>query len=263
MRRTAGSSRRSLSRWWCSGTRTVCRGRTRQVVWDDPVGDRAAPERRAPASHRHAPACRERARLQPDRRAQTAHDHEGRKAMSLSTTRVDLEEIEITMTEKLLAVVLVVFLYGRLVGVLEDRRHRPVRQPRCRDVLHLVRAGGGRASGPGSATGSARQEVAVQQARQDLELAREAYRTALDAGSTAPALEEDGTAPDSAISAAAQADGSDGPVRKPDAAGPAADAAYRRASNEALGGVETRAISSRSSVASRSSSPRSRSGTGC
>lgn len=152
--------------------------------------------------------------------------------MSLSTTRVDLEEIEITMTEKLLAIVLVVFL---LIGGLWayskiDDIGRSGSRAAETYFTSSERTAVARADQARQRLGQA--EVAVQQARQDLELAREAYRTALDAGSTAPALEKTYRATQRDFSAA-QMDAQTARAEA-EAAGPAADAAYRRASNEAL-----------------------------
>ena len=110
--------------------------------------------------------------------------------MSITTTRVDLEELEITKTEKLLAVVLTMFL---LVGGLwvyskiDDIGRSAL--PISGDVLHRHPSGR-----PSHAPTVARQrlsaaETAVSAARQNLVLARETYRTALDAGRKAPVLE--------------------------------------------------------------------------
>lgn len=151
--------------------------------------------------------------------------------MSIDTTRVDLEEIEITRTEKLLAVVLAVFLliggiwaYSKIddIGRSDDRSPATYFTASERTAVARADQAGQRLS---------RAEVAVQQARQDLELAREAYRTALDAGRTAPTLanayrarqREYGAAQTEVLTAQAEAA----------EARPAADAADHRASIEA------------------------------
>ena len=152
--------------------------------------------------------------------------------MSTDTTRVDLEEIEITRTEKLLAVVLVVFLliggvwaYSKIDDIGRSGFHSPATYFTSSERTAVARADQARQR-------LGRAGVAVQQARQDLELAREAYRTALDAGKTAPTLEKVYRARGRDVSAA-QVE-----VRRAQsaaaAAQPAADAANRRASDEAL-----------------------------
>src|SRR6476619_3637349 len=109
--------------------------------------------------------------------------------MSTRTARVDLEELEITTTEKLLAVVLAMFLlvgglwiYGKIddVGLSEYRSPSTYFTPA--EQAAVTRADQAR-----TRLGAAESAVGI--ARQDLELTREAYRTALDAGRPARALE--------------------------------------------------------------------------
>jgi hypothetical protein len=152
--------------------------------------------------------------------------------LSTRATRVDLEEIEITKTEKLLAAVLTVFLLiGGVWGYtkLDDIGRSAYRSP-ATYFTPAERAAVDHAEQAGRRLALA--EAAAQRARQDLELAREAYRTALDAGRTAPALEDAyrgaqrdfDTAQKEALTSRAEVA----------AAQPAASAAYRRASEEAL-----------------------------
>lgn len=107
--------------------------------------------------------------------------------MSEPTTRaVDVEQLETTKSEKLLALVLAVFLLiGGIWAYQEvDDRVRaalPVREPTPVEQQAIDRLS------------QARQrrfeaDAAVSRARQELELRREAYRTALDAGEPAAAL---------------------------------------------------------------------------
>ncbi len=110
--------------------------------------------------------------------------------MRINTTRVDLEELEITKTEKLLAVVLTMFL---LVGGLWmyskiDDIGRSTYQSPATYYTPSERAAVARADLARRRLGAA--ETAVSVTRRDLELARETYRTALDAGRKAPVLEE-------------------------------------------------------------------------
>lgn len=105
------------------------------------------------------------------------------------STRVDVEEIQTTKSEKLLAVVLTAFLliggiwmYQRIDDEVRDAVGVGAVQPSPRDQAALQRLE------------RARRELAVTTqeraaARDNLELRREAYRTALDAGRQAPALE--------------------------------------------------------------------------
>ena len=104
------------------------------------------------------------------------------------SARVDIEEIETTKSEKLLAVVLAVFLliggvwtYQKIDDYVRDAvvSELPA-DPEDRAVLE-------RAEQARSRVFQAEQDVA--QARQDLEIRREAYRTALDAGQPTAELE--------------------------------------------------------------------------
>jgi hypothetical protein len=152
--------------------------------------------------------------------------------MSTRATRIDVEEIEITRTEKLLAVVLTAFLLigGIWAYTKIDDIGRSEYQPPQVYFTPAEEAAVARADEARQRLGRA--DAAAQQARQDLELAREAYRTALDAGRAAPGLEDayrDSQRRFDAAQAAAQT------ARVEVAtAQPAADAAYRRASEEAL-----------------------------
>jgi hypothetical protein len=152
--------------------------------------------------------------------------------VSSRPTGVDLEEIEITKTEKLLAVVLTVFfLIGGVwaYSKLDDLGRSAYRDPTTY-YTSAERAAVARANQAQQRLGEA--AAAAQQARQDLELAREAYRTALDAGRAAPDLEaayrraqrgfEAAQTEEQRARAAVQA------------AQPAATAAYRRAAEKAL-----------------------------
>jgi hypothetical protein len=104
-------------------------------------------------------------------------------------TAVELEDIEVTSTEKLLAVVLTVFfliggvwVYSKLDDVGESAYKPPETY-----FTPAERAAVRRADRAEARLTSA--EAGAQAEREDLELAREAYRTALDAGRTAPGLE--------------------------------------------------------------------------
>ena len=152
--------------------------------------------------------------------------------MTTRATRVDVEEIEITRTEKLLAVVLTVFF---LIGgvwtytKLDDIGRSEYRPPQTYFTA-TERAAVARADG-------ARQELAqamasAGRARQELELAREAYRTALDAGRTAPGLERAYHDAERTLDETQRAERN--ARAEVVAAQPAADAAYSRASEEAL-----------------------------
>jgi hypothetical protein len=103
------------------------------------------------------------------------------------STTVEIEEIETTKSEKLLAVVLAVFVsigaiwaYARSDDLA--RRAFPYPVQTAAEAAATTRL---------SAASQALSQATLQreQALQGLELAREAYRTALDAGRTAPALE--------------------------------------------------------------------------
>jgi hypothetical protein len=104
----------------------------------------------------------------------------------VTTTRVEVEEIESTKSEKALAVVLTVFL---LIGAmwtyakLDDLGRGSIAQvtPTSQERAAIARS-------QGLERRQSQVDDSVRQARGDLELAREAYRTALDAGQAAPAL---------------------------------------------------------------------------
>lgn len=152
--------------------------------------------------------------------------------MSARSTRVEVEEIEITRTEKLLAVVLAVFLliggvwaYSKIddIGGASYRPPQAYYTPAEREAVgQAVRAELRRN----------RAAIRVERARQDLELAREGYRTALDAGRTAPALRRAYRAAQRNFEAAQTEARRAGQGAA--AAEPPADAARRRASEEAL-----------------------------
>ncbi len=144
---------------------------------------------------------------------------------------VGLEEIETTMTEKLLAVVLTAFfLVGGIWAYtkLDDLGDRAYRTPESyftaseRSAVDASQAAQTRA-------GTA--EIAAGQARQELELAREAYRTGLDAGQDVPELRRSYETAQQRFDAATaeQAEARQAAA----AAQPAATAAYDRASAEA------------------------------
>jgi hypothetical protein len=104
------------------------------------------------------------------------------------STRVDVEEIQTTKSEKLLAVVLAAFLliggvwtYQRIDDEVREAVGVESVKPRPGDQAALERLEDGRRS-----LDAATQAQSV--ARDKLELRREAYRTALDAGRPAPAL---------------------------------------------------------------------------
>lgn len=105
------------------------------------------------------------------------------------STRVEVEEIQTTPSERLLAVVLAIFL---LIGGIwtYDRIEEEVRGPqRFVSVAPTPteRAALDRLAAANARLARAHTEQAA--ALQNLELRREAYRTALDAGRRAPALE--------------------------------------------------------------------------
>jgi hypothetical protein len=152
--------------------------------------------------------------------------------VSATPTRVDVEEIEVTKTEKLLAVVLAVFFliggiwaYTKLDNI-GDERYRP---PQAYYTPEEQAAVGRHVRAQQRAFRAAEAE---QRARQDLELAREAYRTALDAGRSAPGLERAYREAEREFAAAQRAARDAG--QEAAAAQPAADAARRRASEEAF-----------------------------
>jgi hypothetical protein len=105
------------------------------------------------------------------------------------STRVDVEEIQTTRSEKLLAIVLTVFLliagvwtYQRIDDEVREAVGTELVEPSPAEQAAVDRLN--RAQEELSA--ATEQRIA---AREDLELSREAYRTALDAGRQAPALE--------------------------------------------------------------------------
>jgi hypothetical protein len=107
------------------------------------------------------------------------------------STHVDVEEIQTTRSEKLLAVVLAIFLliggvwtYQRIDDEVRDAVGAGQVEPSAQEQVALDRL-----SDAERQLAAANEEEAA--ARQNLELRREAYRTALDAGRTAPALERE------------------------------------------------------------------------
>ena len=148
-----------------------------------------------------------------------------------TASRINVDEIEITRVEKLLAVVLVVFfLIGGIwtytkIDDIGESAYRPPQGYFTPDERGAV------ARAERAQRLYAEADVRARQARQDLEFAREAYRTALDAGRTAPGLERDY---DDAQRELASAEGRVERARTRVAeAQPGADAAFRRASEEA------------------------------
>jgi hypothetical protein len=145
---------------------------------------------------------------------------------------VELEDIEVTSTEKVLALVLTVFFliggiwaYGKLDEIGESAYRSPETYFTPTEQTAVDRAA--RAENR-----LMRAEDNLSREREELELARETYRTALDAGRTAPALQ--------AAYRRAQRDFAAARTRLREAravsaaAQPAANAAYRRADAEAL-----------------------------
>jgi hypothetical protein len=107
------------------------------------------------------------------------------------STLVDVEEIKSTRSEKLLAVVLAVFLliggiwtYQRIDDYVRDTIGSSPVQLEPAERADLQRLAGAQQR-------LGQMEQAVLLARDRLELSREAYRTALDEGRSAPALERD------------------------------------------------------------------------
>lgn len=105
------------------------------------------------------------------------------------STRVEVEDIQTTKSEKLLAVVLAIFLliggvwtYQRIDDEVRDAVGVESVRPSQEDQAALRRF-----EDAGATLTAATQGQAA--ARDNLELRREAYRTALDAGRSAPALE--------------------------------------------------------------------------
>lgn len=102
------------------------------------------------------------------------------------TTTVDVEQLQTTRSEKLLALVLAVFLLIGGIWAYQEiddrvRAAMPVRAPSAveREVIRTFEQAQQRRF---------RAEGAVRRTRAELELKREAYRTALDAGEPAGAL---------------------------------------------------------------------------
>ena len=151
--------------------------------------------------------------------------------MSTYASRLDLEEIEITKTEKLLALVLTVFFliggswaYAKVDNVVRSELVSV-------DAYFTAeeRAAVGRASEAQQRLDGA--ERALAQSRVDLELARERYRTALDADQPSGEFAAAYRAAESTYSSAqAEVDRARAEVV---ATRPAADAAYARAADEA------------------------------
>jgi FtsH-binding integral membrane protein len=105
------------------------------------------------------------------------------------STRVDVEEIQTTRSEKLLAVVLTAFLliagvwtYQRIDDEVREAVGTELVAPSASEQVALDRL----TQAQRELNAADEEQVA---ARDDLELRREAYRTALDAGRQAPALE--------------------------------------------------------------------------
>lgn len=144
---------------------------------------------------------------------------------------VTLEEVEVTRMEKVLALVLVVFLviggvwaYTKLDDIGGSRYRPPDVYFTATERAAVRRAADARRHLTEAA-------AAAERTRQDLELAREAYRTALDAGRTAPTLARAYRVAQRKFDAAhTEALKAESEVT---AAQPAADAAYRRAAEEA------------------------------
>ena len=151
--------------------------------------------------------------------------------MSIATTLVDLEEIETTKTEKLLAVVLTVFLLIGgiwLYAKIDDTNRQGYH---AQDTYYTASERAAIELAAVARNQLDQAEIAVQAALQDLELSREAYRTALDAGRPGPALENAYRNEQRDYAAAQRAvQTAQGEVS---AAQPAADSAAARASSEA------------------------------
>jgi hypothetical protein len=148
------------------------------------------------------------------------------------TTDVELEEIEITSTEKVLALVLIVFfLIGGVWGYsklddIGDSAYRPPETyftPAEQTAVDRAELAQQRLSGA---------QGALEQSRQELELAREEYRTALDANRAAPGLEAAYRTAQRDLEAARRQERA--ARAEAAAAQPAANAAHRRAGEEAL-----------------------------
>jgi hypothetical protein len=107
------------------------------------------------------------------------------------STRVEVEDIQTTRSEKLLTVVLAIFLliggvwtYQRIDDEVREATAVEQVEPSPKDQAALDRL-----QQAEERLSAATQEQAA--ARDNLELRREAYRTALDAGRSAPALERE------------------------------------------------------------------------
>jgi hypothetical protein len=107
------------------------------------------------------------------------------------STRVEVEDIQTTKSEKLLAVILAILLliggvwtYQRIDDEVREAVAVDRVEPSPQEQAALDRLRGAQ-----ERLQAARQEQAA--ARNNLELRREAYRTALDAGRSAPALERE------------------------------------------------------------------------
>jgi hypothetical protein len=151
--------------------------------------------------------------------------------VSTYTSRLDLEETEITKTEKLLAVVLTVFFLigGTWTYVKVDDVVRSELVPVDSYLTAEEHVKVDRANVAQRRLDNAEQALAL--ARLDLEHAREAYRTALDADRPAGDLEATYRGAEAEY-AAAQSE-VDRARSELFAAQPAADAAYARAADEA------------------------------
>jgi hypothetical protein len=150
------------------------------------------------------------------------------------STRVDIEEIESTKSEKLLAVVLAVFLliggiwtYQRIDGFVSEAVGSA--QPRLDAADRAAIARFNKAQDR-----SLRAQIAAARARDRLELTREAYRTALDEGRSDPELESEYRAAQAAFDEA-QAERREAVAAREEAE-PAARAAFQ---------AETRALEER------------------
>jgi hypothetical protein len=108
----------------------------------------------------------------------------------MTTTHVDVEEIETTKSEKLLAVVLALFLLiGGIWAYTQTDDYVRDALPIKAAFTPAERAAVERATAARSRLFTAQAER--RRAREELELRREAYRTALDEGRRAPALQRD------------------------------------------------------------------------
>ena len=146
-------------------------------------------------------------------------------------TDVGLDEIEVTSTEKLLAVVLVVFfLIGGVwaYSKLDDLDESAYRPP---EVYFTAAERAAVARADAAERRLDRASARVARARDELELRREEYRTALDARRSAPGLEAAYRASQQQLEAARRQERA--ARAEAAAARPAAAGAFRRASEEA------------------------------